>query len=169
MIRFAVAVLAMLAAFPALASPPPLPLSTLVISPERAPPGRIEASERVAAAFVGDGWIAATAAPLTNTDFAACDEEDAESGEACARKVLKAQAARLAGRPPFVVIIVDPGPGSGVSWTCVGPGGAFKRPDRQVVIFDPDAALSTVRGQARREAYDKAVGCILAAGSESGW
>ena len=64
--------------------------------------------------------------------------------------------------PPTVVVLLRPGPGFLIGWTCVGVGEAPTVAARQNVSLDWQPAQIEASANA-------AAGCILAAAAESGW
>ena len=155
------AVLALSLALPSAAGaiPPPPPVAVVLVDGGAG----LEASERLLA-DVGDGaWFQRVEAPIMPEAFADCGA--APDVQACVRAVL-AQVEQT--MPPVVVVMAMPGPGFHIGWTCIGPGEAPTRPERQSVTFDTsrwdDASVANWAA-----ARDAAAGCVLAAASESGW
>ena len=152
----------------AAAIPPAPEVAVLILSPDRAPPGMIDASEGLlaqAAPEDGSGWFRRAEPAFTSADFAACEGYGGEL-EPCVRGVLGERgAAELAG-PPTVVVLVGPGPGFSASWTCVGVGEAPRMAANQRIIID----FTTWRAEGSDPgAASTAAGCITYAASESGW
>ena len=164
----AAALAAALTAGSAAAIPPAPEIAVLILSPEQAPPGMIDASDGLlaqAAPEDGGGWFRRAEPAFTSADFAACDGYGGEL-EPCIRGVLAERGAAELDGPPTVVVLVGPGPGFSASWTCVGVGEAPRQAERQRIVID----FMRWRAEgADPAAASTAAGCITSAASESGW
>ena len=157
-----------LAAVPAAAIPPPPEVAVLVLSPGDEDSGPIDESDDLLAAISpadGGGWLRVLPSAFTYDDFAACTASGVAE-ESCVRETLAARGAAEM-TPPTVVVVIGPGPGFSISWTCVGVGEAAFQPDRQRISVD----FLGWRGQARfsPEQVSEAAGCLTSAAAESGW
>ena len=152
----------------AAALPPAPEVAVLILSPERAPPGMIDASEGLlaqAAPDHGGGWFRRAEPVFTSADFEACEGYGGEL-EPCIRSVLAERGAAELDGPPTVVVLVGPGPGFSASWTCVGVGEAPRLASNQRIVID----FMRWRAEgADPAAASAAAGCITYAASESGW
>src|SRR5690606_20500642 len=99
--------------------------------------GPIDGSDDLLAAISpadGGGWLRVVDPAFTYADFASCTEAGV-TDEGCVREVLAARGAAQM-TPPTVVVLVGPGPGFSISWTCVGVGETAFQPDRQRISVD---------------------------------
>ena len=162
------AAITLLAAVPAAAIPPPPEVAVLVLSPGSEDPGPIDESDDLLAAISpadGGGWLRIVPSAFTYDDFAACTVSGVAE-ESCVREVLASRgAAQMA--PPTVVVLIGPGPGFSVGWTCVGVGEAAFQPDRQRISVDFLSWRS--EGRFSSEQVSEAAGCLTSAAAESGW
>ena len=138
---------------------PPAPEVTVLILPS----GGGKSGELLGRAAPGDGsGLLRLAEPrFSAADFEDCLAAGVES-EACIRTRLAERDAMTVDGPPTVIVLLRPGPGFYIGWTCIGVGEGPTAADRQTVTLDwqpheIDASAS------------EAAGCILAAAAESGW
>ena len=167
--RYAIAAAAItLLAVPAAANPPPPEVAVLVLSPGGADPGPINESDDLLEAISppnGGGWLRVVEPAFTYADFAACITSGV-TDEGCVRGVLATRdAAEMT--PPTVIVLIGPGPGFSVSWTCVGVGEQAFQPDRQRVFVD--VLGWRAEGRFSPEQVSEAAGCLTSAAAESGW
>ena len=167
--RFTLAAVAMvLLAAPAAAIPPAPEVAVLVLSPGGADPGPIDESDDLLAAISpadGGGWLRVVDPAFTYADFAACTSAGAAE-EGCVREVLAARGAAQM-TPPTVVVLIGPGPGFSISWTCVGVGERAFQPEHQRISVDFLGWRAD--GRFSPEQISEAAGCLTAAAAESGW
>ena len=139
------------------AGPPPPDVAVLIV-----PAGGEKSAEllRRAAPEDGTGLLRLAEPRFSDDDFEGC-LAIAES-EACIRARLAGREARAMEGPPTVVVLLRPGPGFLIGWTCVGVGEAPTVAARQNVSLDWQPAQIEASANA-------AARCILAAAAESGW
>ena len=165
---FLLACLAPVGVAPAAAIPPPPEVAVLVLSPGDEAPRPVDESDDLLAAISpadGGGWLRIVEPAFTYADFAACTASGVAE-EGCVRQVLAARGAAGVA-PPTVVVLVGPGPGFSISWTCVGVGDAAFQPDRQHISVDFLGWRS--EGRFSPEQVSEAAGCLTSAAAESGW
>jgi hypothetical protein len=167
--RFALSALAMaLLAAPAAAIPPPPEVAVLVLSPGGADPGPINESDELLAAISpaeGGGWLRVVDPAFNSADFAACTSAGV-ADEGCVREVLAARGSAQM-TPQTVVVLIGPGPGFSISWTCVGVGERAFQPERQRISID--FLGWRAEGRFSPEQVSEAAGCLTSAAAESGW
>ena len=157
-----------LLAVPAAAIPPPPEVAVLILSPGGEDPGPVDESDDLLAAISpadGGGWLRIVPSAFTYDDFAACTASGVAE-ESCVREALAARGAAEM-TPPTAVVLVAPGPGFSISWTCVGVGEQAFQPDRQRVFVDFLGWRS--EGRFSPEQVSEAAGCLTSAAAESGW
>jgi hypothetical protein len=109
----------------------------------------------------GGGLLRLAEPAFTEADFEGCRFGVGVDPETCIRsRLAEGDAAAIAG-PPTVVILLRPGPGFYIGWTCIGVGERPTAADRQTVYLDWQPNM--IEASAR-----EAAGCILAAAAESG-
>lgn len=147
------------AAAPPAQAGPPAPKVAVLIVPSGS--GKSEELLSRAAPEDGGGLIQLAEPRFSAADFDGCSEVGVDP-EDCIRTRLTERDAMTVDGPPTVVVLLRPGPGFFIGWTCIGVGHAPTAADRQTVYLDwqPDKLDASAK---------EAAGCILAAAAESGW
>jgi hypothetical protein len=138
--------------------PPPVSVPVIVIAndPE---------AQAVGEAFVTllreHGWFGTAPSRIGRAPFVRCLARKDEQA-ACVRK---SEDWKKDGQAAVIILA------HGIpvqTWTCVGVAAAAAQPERQSITIDLRKAIFGP-AEERLELRNKAAGCIMAAGSESGW
>lgn len=152
-------------AAPAIALPPPLPLSVTVVAiwPDDSP--QMRHIDMLIDALQSDGWIKRlpAARDMTRDEKSACQYKGADA-PLCLRALNKQAGAPAAGAAPHVFLHVH-GETHRATITCIGAGDAPSNPAAQSRQIDIKAALFAA-SEARHPHRLAAASCLLAARAE---